>query len=96
MSLPTTVVTHLSERITSYSVPNYCYNNLSNVQLLSSDIRYDYSYNPHDDQMFSFDSVLLLPTHNRDSMLFICYEIERTISVTEYSKIQFKGSYEVR
>lgn len=87
MSLPTAVVTHLSERITSYSVPSDYYNNLNNVQFLSCDIQYDYSYNPHDDQMFSFDSVLLLPTHNRDSMLFICYEIERTINVTEYSKI---------
>lgn len=87
MSLPTTVVTHLSERITSYSVPNIYFNNLSNVQLLSCDIQHDYSYNAHDDQIFSFDSVLLLPTHNRDSMLFICYEIERTINVTEYSRI---------
>lgn len=87
MSLPTTVVTHLSERITSYSVPNIYYNNLSNVQLLSCDIHYEYSYNPHDDQMFSFNSVLLLPTHSRDGMLFICYEIETTISVTEYSRI---------
>lgn len=88
VSLPTTVVTHLSENITSYSVPNDYYYNLSNVQLLSCDIQYDFSYNPRDDQMFSFDSVLFLPIHNRDSMLFMCCEIERTISVTEYSKIQ--------
>lgn len=37
--------------------------------------------------MFSFNNVLLLPTHNRASMLFICYEIQMTISDTEYCRI---------
>lgn len=41
--------------------------------------------------MFSLNKDLLLPTHNRPGMLFICYEIQMTISDTEYSSIHSLG-----